>query len=172
MAMNIYEILSSVKGKVLDLKDIELLRSAYELQNQVNEQLKVLNSVTGENNKMLTEKVEQLQTEIKTLRSENKQLASQIPPPTPKEPYVPSGVALEVLQFFRDEDVTEMGEDLLDDGFIGRAIEVEAGMHELIFGGFLRNIGGGGKGWYILNTEGRNYVLGLKKKARRDGRRY
>jgi len=75
-AVDITAILSGIKGKVLDAQHFDLLKHAYDLQNQNIEQLKSNNEALKEKAQLLSEKAtlllrenEALKTTIKTLES-------------------------------------------------------------------------------------------------------
>lgn len=75
--MDIVAILQGLKGKVLDLKDIELLKHTYDLQDQNQKQLKTNNDALRENAELVREKITRLQTEIDRLSAENQQLRAE-----------------------------------------------------------------------------------------------
>ena len=70
-------ILQGLKGKALDVKDVELLKHAYELQDQNLKQLKTNNDALHENVGLMREKTERMQQEIERLTTENRQLRAE-----------------------------------------------------------------------------------------------
>lgn len=83
---SIVELLNGLKGTALDLKHIELLKHAYELQEQNIDQLKTNNEALREstdllkqNNQRLQEQVEQLETELESEKERALSLENQIP---------------------------------------------------------------------------------------------
>jgi FtsZ-binding cell division protein ZapB len=69
--MDVIAILTGLKGKALDLRDIELLKHAYELQDQNIKQLK-------ENNDALRDAVAIAQDRVTSLEQENTELQNQV----------------------------------------------------------------------------------------------
>jgi len=78
IAMDITAILSSVKGKVLDVHHFDLLKHAYELQNENIEQLKTNNEALKEKLQLLKEEAALLSRENETLTATVKTLRSQL----------------------------------------------------------------------------------------------
>ena len=70
-AIDVISLLTGLKGKALDLRDIELLKHAYELQDENLRQLK-------ENNDVLREAVGLAQSRVTSLEEENVDLRSQM----------------------------------------------------------------------------------------------
>jgi hypothetical protein len=66
--MDISKILSDIKGKALDAAHFDLLKHAYDLQNENIEQLKSNNQALKESNEFLEEKVKRLEKENESLR--------------------------------------------------------------------------------------------------------
>jgi FtsZ-binding cell division protein ZapB len=68
--MDVIAVLAGLKGKALDLRDIEILKHAYELQDQNIKQLK-------ENNDALRDASKLAQDRVKSLEQENAELKTQ-----------------------------------------------------------------------------------------------
>lgn len=71
-------ILSGIKDKVLDAHHFDLLKKAYEVQNQNIEQLKTNNEALRENNSLLKEKAAKQEKEITLLKGTVEELKSRI----------------------------------------------------------------------------------------------
>lgn len=74
--MDITAILSGIKGKILDARHIEMLKHAYELQNQNIEQLKNNNDAIRDSNEHLKERIASLTKENEALMAANAILES------------------------------------------------------------------------------------------------
>lgn len=123
--MDIIKILSNMKGKMLDAANFELLKSAYDLQNQNIAQLK-------ENNHLLQDKVKRIEKENKLLKSSLEELRKQIPSPTDSSCLSNlSGVARDILKLYLDRDVTKMLRDEMVSSLSHSQIQVEAAVDEL-----------------------------------------
>ena len=68
--MDIVQLLTLIKGKVLDATNFELLKNAYELQKQNNDQLKENNDALKESNSLFKEKLAHLENEKNELREQ------------------------------------------------------------------------------------------------------
>ncbi len=75
--MEITKILSTIKGKVLDATNYELLSSAYEIQQQNIIQLKENNTSIKENNELLKNKIQNQEETIKDFKIEISKLKSE-----------------------------------------------------------------------------------------------
>ena len=76
--MDVIGVLSSVKDKVLDAAHHDLLKGAYELQNENITQLRSNNEALKESNILLQEKVTEQKKEIKRLRVSVKELTAKL----------------------------------------------------------------------------------------------
>ena len=132
--MDIGKLLSSLKGKVLDANHFELLKHAYDLQEQNIVQLKSNNAALKESNDILKEKTSNLAEEIDLIRKENERLSSlvkvQKEDGTP-EKIVLSDNAISVLQRILHEDVTDFYQNAIVDVMEISRIETEAALDEL-----------------------------------------
>lgn len=72
--MDILAILGTFKDKTLDLKDVELLRHAYELQEENIRQLQTNNESFKETSSLLREKNQALENQVSSLKKENAML--------------------------------------------------------------------------------------------------
>lgn len=130
--MNISKLLSDLKGKVLDVKHLELLNHAYEIQEKNICQLKTNNSAISDNNNLLKEKIKFLENEIKKLALENKELlAKTLEQDDAEEKIILSDSAVKVLQKIIDEDVTEFYQNAMIKSINMGRIETQAALDEL-----------------------------------------
>ncbi|MEM1072645.1 MAG: hypothetical protein AAGB48_00870 [Planctomycetota bacterium] len=65
--MDFAALLDSLKGKALDVKDIEMIKHSYGLQSKVVEQLEKLNAAHVQSNDLLQKKVSELETEAEVI---------------------------------------------------------------------------------------------------------
>ena len=137
--MDITNILSSIKGKVLDAKNIELLKHSYDLQNDNIEQLKNNNDALKESNQLLQEKLDRFQKENKSLRATIKQLKEQIP--SSSESLDLSEVAIDILKLYVDRDKTKLYRDETDPSLSHGQIQIEAAIDELTNADIIHTIG-------------------------------
>ncbi len=76
--MDAISLLNGLKNKVLDAKNIELLKHTYDLQNDNIEQLNTSNTAYKENNERLQEEVKDLKTENESLKQTVAQLNQRV----------------------------------------------------------------------------------------------
>jgi hypothetical protein len=76
--MDFLGMLNGLKGKVLDAAHFDLLKSAYDLQNENITQLKSNNEALKENAELVRGQVEQLRLENHQLLETNKELLSEL----------------------------------------------------------------------------------------------
>jgi cell division protein FtsB len=159
--MDIGAILSGIKGKVLDAQHFDLLKHAYELQNQNIEQLKSNNEALKEKSELLGEKAALLEKENKSLKATIKLLESQVR----VLPSVPSfdglsEVARSILRIYLDANETGMFLDEIEPRLRCNKIQAEAGVDELKEAGIVAPCGGiAGRGMrYSLTREGRRLL--------------
>lgn len=94
--MDMISILNGLKNKVLDVKNYELLKHTYELQEENIKQLKTSNETIKDNNKLLQEKVD-------LLEKENRELNKSLPKIQDRnESEVLSEVELAILELYRE----------------------------------------------------------------------
>jgi len=163
--MDIIQILSTIKGKVLDAANFELLKTAYGLQNQNIEQLKNNNTALKESNDLLKEKINSLNKDNSTLKERVLILEDELR--LKKEDSRSQGlseVALAILGKCIKHDVTEFN----DESMLGSLspysrIQVESAIDELekLQLIYARSIMGGfGEGTdYSLTAEGKKAAL-------------
>ena len=72
--MDISKILGEIKGKILDAAHFDLLKRAYDLQNENIEQLKSNNEAFKESNSLLEKENRSIREENQKLKTENHQL--------------------------------------------------------------------------------------------------
>jgi DNA-binding PadR family transcriptional regulator len=136
--MDIINILDTVKGKVLDASHLDLLKHAYELQNQNILQLKDSIDALRESNELLKQKIKELYDENKTLKETIKKYNNKTKP-LPQTSLIDdfSEIAVNILELFNSNDTTELWEK-----FIIRALpfsekQVKKGLDELCSAGLI-----------------------------------
>jgi FtsZ-binding cell division protein ZapB len=160
--VDIAGILSSIKGKVLDAKHSELLKHAYDLQNQNIEQLKTNNEALREKAQLLEEKAVRLSRENEVLKTTVSQLQAQVR----MVPSVPtldslSEYAVSILRVYQQANQTGLFMDEIEPHIRCSNIQAEAGMDELKAAGIIF-AGGGivGRGiTYRLTQEGKRLLM-------------
>lgn len=164
--MNIVEILSAIKGKVLDVAHFELLKSAYELQSQNIEQLKENNNALKESNVLLKSKAEGLTKENGELKSRLAELEGRLAAIKPDAGTRElSEVASAVLAQCVKDDIIDFYSKRMVDVVPFSKLQVEAAIDELkerefISLGSYDNNGA----HYFLKPGGKKYVLQMAKK--------
>ena len=164
MPMDVVNILNGIKGKVLDAAHFDLLRSAYDLQNENIEQLKSNNEAIRDSNGLLKERIDKLEMEIARLKAENADLRARVADTSADTlEYEPTGIAKQILQVYRQVD-----EDLLFDKHAALVLpnsqlEVEVAFSELtkekvVTSGIFGDRGTG----YFLTDAGKRLVLSLE----------
>jgi hypothetical protein len=129
--MGMTEILAQVKDKVLDAAHFELLKHAYELQEENIAQLKTNNESLKESNVLLKEKLERLETANNGLNTVINNLKARLKKLDCASNQNLSDVANSVIQAFLDNDTTEMMKHDLEDPSRLSKIEIAAGLDEL-----------------------------------------
>ncbi len=162
--MDILGILTGIKGKVLDAAHFDLLRSAYDLQNQNIEQLKSNNEAVTENNQLLRERCEKLETEIGRLKAENAGLRAELAEgKTAKIDYTPTGIPLQILRLYRQVDEHLLFDEQVTSVLSHSKLEIEVAFSELSENNIvsLGIMGDRGAGYY-LTTPGKKLVLQIE----------
>lgn len=161
--MDVTAILQAVKGKVLDAAHFELLKHAYELQEENINQLKNNNEAIKESNLLLQEKLKKLEArsaELEEKLSEAASVIKRLEPPEHKEDSL-SDTARSVLALFKSRDVTDMYQNTIVRLVEFSRIEVEAALEELSsaklidFAGASFELGVN----YYLTSKGKHIVL-------------
>ncbi len=154
--MDISKILQNLKGKVLDATHFDLLKHAYELQEENIKQLRTNNDALKESHKLMAAKMATLESEHTNLEAEISVIQKALP--EPKEIEL-SEYAEEVLRVFRSVDSTQ----LMDIVIVGKSglnnIQAESGIAELqeanyMFRGYKR-VGGT---LFKLNSSGKQRI--------------
>lgn len=161
--MDVISILNGVKNKVLDARNYELLKRAYDLQNENIEQLKSNNEALKESNQLLQEKVERLGNENESLRKSVEHLKEQVSKyPDTFHPGDLSEVARSVLKLYVQQDATELYDEDIIGSISYSRIHIEAALDELRKARIL-NIGGidigQGSSSYFLTEYGKKYLI-------------
>lgn len=130
--MDITAILSGIKGTVLDAKHIELLKHAYELQNQNIEQLKNNNDALKEKAGLLEEKAALLEKENESLKAAIKNFQTQEPTMSAR-PSIDdfSENAMKILKLYRTTDKTALFLDEMKPALGITGIQVASAINEL-----------------------------------------
>lgn len=154
--MDIIKLIDGIKGKVLDASKIDLLKHAYDLQNQNIEQLKTNNEAVRESHGLLQKKVEQIEAENTSLKKEVQRLTEAIGQNADATGL--SKVALDILRLYKKRDVTEILAVELPQYLPHSNIDTESATDELQ-AAKLMNLGGlVGAMTYRLTAAGRKYI--------------
>ncbi len=127
--MDISKILQSLKGKVLDATHFDLLKHAYELQEENIKQLKTNNEALKESHRILSDKVLALEIEQENLENEVSEIHKTLPKHEKKEL---SKFAKCVLDVYIKHDTTALFRDKIVQNSGLKNIEAEAGIAELV----------------------------------------
>jgi hypothetical protein len=123
------EMLGTLKGKVLDAANLELLEHTYNLQERTIKQLESNNNALEKNNELLEKENKGLTTVIKDCEE---QLGGFEKKEDPKKKY--SENALAILSYFVENDKTKEHELILIGSLKGKdfsEIQIKAGIAEL-----------------------------------------
>ncbi len=131
--MDIGKLLSDLKGKVLDASHFDLLRHAYDLQEQNIVQLKSNNAALKESNDLLKDKLSSYVKKIEDLEEENSKLTKQVisQSNSKSEKIVLSDSAIAVLKKIVQEDVTDFYQNAIIDVLGMGRIATQAALDEL-----------------------------------------
>jgi hypothetical protein len=158
--MDILGVLQALKGKVLDAAHFELLKHAYELQDENLRQLKNNNDALRENNELSKDKATRLEAENKALRRKVEVLETDRPKgPAPEVEL--SLAANTILEKFKELDKTDLYDEDLFKWLDMTRIEIETGLDELQNLGLIDIAGYGQQGNnYYLTEKGKRFILG------------
>ena len=101
-------MLAGLKDKVLDAAHYDLLRGAYELQNDNIEQLKTNNDALRESNGLLKERSSALERDVKALKAQLDELQKSVP--IAPSQYQPQGVAQRIMKLYQESGRTDIYE--------------------------------------------------------------
>jgi predicted nuclease with TOPRIM domain len=130
--MDIINILGTIKGKVLDTSHLDLIKDAYELQNQNIVQLKNNNDALRESNELLKQKIKKLNDENTILKETVKKYKNNIkslPQISLTDDF--SEVAVNILELYVGNDTTELWEKYIIRKLPFSEIQVQEGLDEL-----------------------------------------
>lgn len=145
--MDILKILSGIKGKVLDSHHFDLLKHAYELQEQNLEQMRHNNSVIRESNELLKDKVASLEKANEKLASRVEELSRLAPGREGKRELSElSEVATSILDVYVFADEVTLDDTVIRSRVKCNAIQAKAGLDELVTAGFIKLSGGSPSG--------------------------
>ena len=157
--MDITKILSTIKGKVLDATNFELLANAYDLQQQNITQLKENNTAIKDNNALLKEKLEHTEQTIRKQAVKIEELKSQqtIPQETLSDDEV------SILRTCIEHDKTDFTESWVQSLTKIGNVKLETALEELCEKDFLSYSHSimGEESSYYLTTEGKKVALSL-----------
>lgn len=131
--MDIGKLLSDLKGKVLDASHFDLLKHAYELQEQNIIQLKSNNDALRESNDLLKEKLSSYTKKIEDLEEENLNLSKTVRSQAESETenIVLSDNAMTILKKIIQQDVTDFYQNAIIDVLGMGRITTQAALDEL-----------------------------------------
>jgi chromosome segregation ATPase len=130
--MDITSILKGIKGKVLDASHFDLLKHAYELQNQNISQLKSNNEAIKESNQLLQEKIRRLENEIATINRSFEKLKTRLEEIEAQKPsFDLSEVAMDILGLYLKQDATDLYNEQIVSSLPHNRIKVESAIDEL-----------------------------------------
>jgi FtsZ-binding cell division protein ZapB len=130
--MDIIKILGTIKGKVLDASHFDMLKRAYELQNEDIVQLKDNNDGLKESNDSLKQKIRELNDENNMLKETIKKYKNQIksrPQTSLMDNF--SEIAVNILELYISNNTTELWEKFIIRTLPFSEIQVQAGLDEL-----------------------------------------
>lgn len=130
--MDIINILGTIKGKVLDASHFDLLKHAYELQDQDIVQLKNNNDALGESNELLKQKIKELNNEniiLKETVKKYKNIIKLLPQTSLIDNF--SEIAVNILELYISNDTTELWEKFIMRTLPFNEIQVQEGLDEL-----------------------------------------
>jgi hypothetical protein len=130
--MDIINKLGAIKGKVFDASHFDLLKHAYELQNQNIVQLKNDNDALGESNELLKQKIKELNDEntiLKETIEKYKNIIKLLPQTSLIDNF--SEIAVNILGLYIRNDTTELWEKFIMRTLPFDEIQVQAGLNEL-----------------------------------------
>lgn len=160
--MDAISILNSIKNKVLDAKNYDLLKRTYELQNENIEQLKSNNEVFKEGNELLREDVNRLKEENESLKqtvAELSQKVSQLGHDSVSLGL--SEVALAILELYRQRDTTRLYNkaDIIP-SLNYSEIKIESALDELKTANIIKwvSINPHAGTRYLLTVQGKKYL--------------
>lgn len=159
--MDISKILGEIKGKALDAAHFDLLKHAYDLQNDNIEQLKSNNEALRESNQLLLDKVKRFEKENEFLRKSIEDLKQQVIDSSDAfQAAELTEVARDVLRLYVQQDVTDLFDEDIIRALRHSRIHVEAALDELEKAGIL-NLGASvmdqGNS-YFLTEKGKKYL--------------
>jgi len=131
--MDIIKTLTQIKGKVLDAAHFEILRNAYDLQNQNIDQLKTNNTAFRESNSLLKENNSRLEKETRSLKETVSTLEKQI------GSFKSGSLAQEITEYAEailhkcvKDDITEFNDERMIDSLPYSRIQAKVGLDELL----------------------------------------
>ncbi|MBU8920744.1 MAG: hypothetical protein KOO63_02680 [Bacteroidales bacterium] len=152
--MDIGKILGDIKGKVLDSQHFDLLRHAYDLQEQNLEQFRQNNAALRESRDLLKEKNERLEVENSQLAKKVNDLGQLLPKQDATAGIEDlSEIALSILKVFHAQDKTRLDEYDIFDLIEVSKIKGKSGLDELSSEEYIRFSSAGPRGLDYYLTE-------------------
>jgi len=130
--MDIIKILGTIKGKVLDDSHFDLLKNAFDQQDQDIVQLKNNNDALGESNELFKQKIKKLTDENTILKesvNKYKHIIKLLPQTSLIDDF--SEIAVNILELYISNDTTELWEKFIMRTLPFSEIQVQAGLDEL-----------------------------------------
>ncbi len=166
--MDVIQILTTIKGKVLDAANFEILKKTYELQNDNIEQLKNNNEALKESNGLLKEKTSGLERDYNNLKVRVKSLEDELRMiKSADSSQKLSEFAEAILRKCIKDDKSEFLDDRMVASFPFSKMQAEAGLDELIKHKLVvqtsvsfMNVGAG----FSLTPEGKKLALKIASK--------
>lgn len=168
--MDIIQALTVLKGKVLDAANFELLKSAYELQNENIEQYKNNNTALKENNDLLKEKISGLKEENDNLKKRVKIIEDDLRGRENADSFQKiSEFAEAILRKCIKDDKSDFTDEKMLASLPFSRLQAEAGLDELIRFKFVGHGSAsmvGGAATYYLTSEGTKLALKISSKEK------
>ena len=130
--MDILNILDTVKGKVLDASHFDMLKHAYELQDQNIVQLRDNNDALRKTNELLKQRIKELNDENTILKEtirKYKNKTKSLPRTLLTDNF--SEIAINILELYISNNTKELWEKFIIRSLPFSKIQVQAGLDEL-----------------------------------------
>ena len=160
--MAILPWLKAMKGKVLDLAQIEKIQHAYDLQEKSIQQLTVNNQAIQENNELVGKEVTRLEEQLKKFDAENQTLQSKLAEFQTAESARLDDVEEKILVFLGKHDGKDMHRGTLHETFNDHlSAKVNYHLNNLCakeFASKILAVGGDDRDRYFISSAGLAYL--------------